>query len=129
MLIAFSLEAVGILMLYYYGNDPLVFVLLSGLVFFAWGEIYSLFPSTCTDTFGTKFGAANAGALYTAKGAAAFLVPLSSMLTAATGSWRAVFIVACVMNVVAALLAWFVIRPVRTALIARANARVAETTT
>jgi len=129
MLIAFSLEAIGILMLYYYGNDPLVFVLLSGLVFFAWGEIYSLFPSTCTDTFGTKFGAANAGALYTAKGTASLLVPLSSMLTAATGSWRAVFLIACVMNAIAALLAWFVIRPVRGALIARTNASVAETST
>lgn len=121
MLIAFSLEAVGILMLFYLGSDPVVFVLLSGLVFFAWGEIYSLFPSTCTDTFGTKFGAANAGALYTAKGVASLLVPLSSKLTAVTGSWRAVFIIACAMNAVAALLAWFVIRPARSALIERAR--------
>jgi len=125
MLIAFSLEAVGILMLYSLGNDPVAFVILSGLVFFAWGEIYSLFPSTCTDTFGTKYAAANAGALYTAKGTASLLVPLSSMLTAATGNWHAVFLVACALNAVAALLAWFVIRPVRTALIERVNASVA----
>ena len=58
-----------------------MFVILSGLVFFAWGEIYSLFPSTNADTFGTKFAAANAGLLYTAKGTASLLVPLSSVLT------------------------------------------------
>jgi len=126
MLIAFSLEAVGILMLYSLGNDPVAFVILSGLVFFAWGEIYSLFPSTCTDTFGTKYAAANAGALYTAKGTASLLVPLSSMLTAATGNWHAVFLVACGLNAVAALLAWFVIRPVRTAYIEQVNASVTE---
>ena len=47
MFIAFALEAVGILALYYYGRDPIMFVILTGLVFFAWGEIYSLFPATC----------------------------------------------------------------------------------
>jgi OFA family oxalate/formate antiporter-like MFS transporter len=128
MLIAFGLESVGIFMLYEFGSDPIAFVILSGLVFFAWGEIYSLFPSTCTDTFGTKYAAANAGLLYTAKGTASLLVPLSSVLTAATGNWHAVFIVACVSNAAAALLAWFVIRPVRTAAILRANASVAEPT-
>ena len=58
-------------------TNPVAFVMLTGLVFFAWGEIYSLFPATCADTFGSKFAAANAGLLYTAKGTAALLVPLS----------------------------------------------------
>ena len=61
MFIAFGLEAVGILALWQFGHDPVLFVVLTGLVFFAWGEIYSLFPSTCADTFGTQFAAANAG--------------------------------------------------------------------
>jgi len=113
MLIAFALESVGILALYRFGQDPLMFVILTGLVFFAWGEIYSLFPSTCTDTFGSKYAAANAGMLYTAKGTASLLVPLSSVLTAMTGNWHAVFIVAAIMNGVAALMAWFVLRPMR----------------
>src|SRR6266852_1846235 len=78
MLIAFGLESVGILALYQFGSDPIAFVILTGLVFFAWGEIYSLFPSTCADTFGSKYAAANAGLLYTAKGTASLLVPLSS---------------------------------------------------
>jgi OFA family oxalate/formate antiporter-like MFS transporter len=113
MFIAFGLEAIGILALYNFGQNPVAFVLLTGLVFFAWGEIYSLFPSTCADTFGTKFAAANAGLLYTAKGTASLLVPLSSVLAAATGSWHTVFIVASVMNALAALMAWFVLRPMR----------------
>jgi MFS transporter, OFA family, oxalate/formate antiporter len=122
MLIAFSLECVGILALYAFGVNPIAFVLLSGLVFFAWGEIYSLFPSTCADTFGTKYAAANAGMLYTAKGTASLLVPLSSALVAATGGWRAVFITAAVLNAVAALLAWFVLRPIRLAHLRAAEA-------
>lgn len=113
MFIAFGLEAIGILLLYNFGQNPVAFVILTGLVFFAWGEIYSLFPSTCADTFGTKFAAANAGLLYTAKGTASLLVPLSSVLAAATGSWHTVFIVASVMNAIAALMAWFVLRPMR----------------
>ena len=67
MFIAFFLEGVGIFALYKLGSDPWWFVVLSGVVFFAWGEIYSLFPSTCTDTFGTKFATTNAGLLYTAR--------------------------------------------------------------
>ena len=113
MLIAFGLEAVGIFALYRYGQDPLHFVILSGLVFFAWGEIYSLFPSTCTDTFGARYATTNAGLLYTAKGTASLLVPLANVLTSATGSWHAVFVVAALMNAVAALMAWFVLRPMR----------------
>jgi OFA family oxalate/formate antiporter-like MFS transporter len=115
MLIAFGLEAIGIMALYTFGREPVAFVILTGLVFFAWGEIYSLFPSTCADTFGAKYAAANAGLLYTAKGTASLLVPLSSVLMAATGTWHSVFIVAAVLNAVAALMAWFVLRPMRRA--------------
>jgi MFS transporter, OFA family, oxalate/formate antiporter len=113
MLIAFGLEAIGIMALSIYGRDPVTFVLLTGLVFFAWGEIYSLFPSTSADTFGTEYAAANAGMLYTAKGTASLLVPLGNVLAASTGSWNAVFVVASVMNAVAALMAWFVLKPMR----------------
>ncbi|HUL42387.1 MAG TPA: oxalate/formate MFS antiporter [Burkholderiales bacterium] len=125
MLIAFGLEAVGIAALYTYGHDPVHFVLLTGIVFFAWGEIFSLFPSTCTDTFGSKFAAANAGLLYTAKGTAALLVPLANVLTRETGSWHAVFLIAAIMNAVAALTAWFILRPMRNAHI-KADALIAQ---
>jgi OFA family oxalate/formate antiporter-like MFS transporter len=124
MLIAFGFEALGIFALYVYGKDPVMFVLLSGLVFFAWGEIYSLFPSTCTDTFGARYATTNAGLLYTAKGTASLLVPLSSVLVSATGGWQSVFVVAAIMNAVAALLAWFVLRPMRRAHKGRVAAQV-----
>src|SRR6266705_3340322 len=98
MLIAFALEAIGIMALSIYGRDPVTFVLLTGLVFFAWGEIYSLFPSTSADAFGTEYATANAGMLYTAKGTASLLVPLGNVLASATGSWTTVFVVASVMK-------------------------------
>ncbi|MCY1359309.1 oxalate/formate antiporter [compost metagenome] len=85
------------------------------MVFFAWGEIYSLFPATCGDTFGPKFAATNAGLLYTAKGTAALLVPFSSVITAATGSWHAVFMVASGMAALTAIMALFVLKPMREA--------------
>src|SRR5262245_23503994 len=57
-------------------------------LFFAWGEIYSLFPAICGDLFGRKFATANYGLLYTAKGTASLLVPLGNVLKATTGSWQ-----------------------------------------
>jgi len=113
MLIAFGLEAIGIYALSMLGHDPVMFVILSGVVFFAWGEIYSLFPSTCTDVYGVKYATTNAGLLYTAKGTASLLVPLGNVLAGATGSWHSVFLAAAAMNLVAALAAPFVLRPMR----------------
>jgi len=113
MFIAFGLEAVGIWALSQFGRDPALFVILSGVVFFAWGEIYSLFPSTCTDVYGVKYATTNAGLLYTAKGTAALLVPLANVLAAASGDWRAVFLVAALMNLAAAIMALAVLKPLR----------------
>ena len=124
MFIAFGLEAFGIWLLSAFGESPVAFVIISGLVFFAWGEIYSLFPSTCTDTFGTKFATTNAGLLYTAKGTASLLVPFGNVLAGATGSWHAVFMIAVVMNLAAALGALFVLKPMRAAHYARIGSRV-----
>jgi OFA family oxalate/formate antiporter-like MFS transporter len=118
MFVAFLLEGCGIFALYLLGSNPVWFVVLSGLVFFAWGEIYSLFPSTCTDTFGTKFATTNAGLLYTAKGTAALLVPYASSIHKATGSWDSVFILAAVLNIAAALLAVGVLKPWRRKVVA-----------
>ncbi|MFL9939561.1 oxalate/formate MFS antiporter [Paraburkholderia graminis] len=119
MFLAFAIEAVGILALSKYGQSPVAFVVLTGIVFFAWGEIYSLFPATCGDTYGPKFAATNAGLLYTAKGTAALLVPFTSVITAATGNWHAVFMLASGMAAAAALLALFVLKPMRRAHAAR----------
>jgi MFS transporter, OFA family, oxalate/formate antiporter len=115
MFIVFSCGALSILGLGFLGNTPLSFIVLGGAVYFTWGEIYSLFPSMCTDAFGTKNAATNAGALYTAKGTASLLVPLANILTTATGNWHAVFVVAAVMNAVAAVAAILVLKPLRAA--------------
>lgn len=113
MFIAFALEGCGIFLLMHYAHDPLLFVLLSGFVFFAWGEIYSLFPSICTDSYGRRFATANYGMLYTAKGTASLLVPLGAWLQQSTGSWDGVFIAVVIADVTAALLALLVVKPMR----------------
>ena len=119
MFIAFFFEGVGIYALLYAANNPVLFVILSGVVFFAWGEIYSLFPATCTDIYGRRFATTNYGMLYTAKGTASLLVPLASVLTAATGSWHAVFYVAAILNIIAAVMALFMLKPMRIKAMAR----------
>jgi MFS transporter, OFA family, oxalate/formate antiporter len=112
MFIAFLIEGLGIIALANLGTNPLMFVLLSGLVFFAWGEIYSLFPSTVTDTFGATYATTNTGLMYTAKGTAALLVPFTSII-AAKGNWHPVFMAAAALNIVAALMAIAVLKPMR----------------
>jgi MFS transporter, OFA family, oxalate/formate antiporter len=119
MFIAFGLEGIGIYALSVFGQDPVLFVILSGLVFFAWGEIYSLFPATTGDTYGVKFAATNAGLLYTAKGTASLVVPYTNKITQWTGSWYTVFIIAAVLNIAAALMALAILKPVRRNFVSR----------
>jgi OFA family oxalate/formate antiporter-like MFS transporter len=119
MFVAFAIEGVGILALAKYGSSPMAFVMLSGLVFFGWGEIYSLFPATVTDTFGAKFATTNTGLMYTAKGTAALLVPVANVVMKKYGSWHPVFMTAATMNIIAALLAIVALKPLRAAYIAR----------
>jgi OFA family oxalate/formate antiporter-like MFS transporter len=113
MFIAFLTEAAGIALLLRLVHVPTMFVVLSGLVFFAWGEIYSLFPAISADLFGRRYATTNYGLLYTAKGTASLLVPMGSWLTAVTGTWMPIFFVAIVFDTTAALLALFVLKPLR----------------
>src|SRR5262249_48409832 len=113
MFIAFLLEGIGIIALANLGTDPILFVVLSGVVYFAWGEIYSLFPATVTDTFGSVYATTNTGLMYTAKGSAAALVPLASVLVDFKGNWHAAFMTAAILNIVAAVLAVTVLKPMR----------------
>jgi OFA family oxalate/formate antiporter-like MFS transporter len=116
MFIAFATAAVMLLTLSVYGRIPVVFVLATAVYFGVFGEIYSLFPATSGDTFGAKFATTNNGMLYTAKGTASLLVPLASLVAANYG-WHAVFIIAVALNATAALMALFVIKPMRRAFI------------
>jgi OFA family oxalate/formate antiporter-like MFS transporter len=113
MCLAFTLEGCAILLLLTLAHIPECFVLLAGLSFFAWGEIYSLFPAVCGDLFGRKYATTNYALLYTAKGTAALLVPLGSALHEATGSWLPIFALAVAFDWLTALLALFVLRPMR----------------
>ena len=117
--LAFAIEGVGIISLANLGTNPVAFVLLSGVVFFAWGEIYSLFPATVTDTFGATYATTNTGLMYTAKGTAALLVPFGNVMAATYGSWHPVFITAAVANLTAAALALLVLKPMRASYSAR----------
>jgi len=113
MTLVFSLGALAYWGLGTLGQTPYMFVLMTALIFFTWGEIFSLFPATCTDTFGAKYATTNAGLLYTAKGTSAWLVPLASWLRESTGTWHAVFVIATLMNLSVAVLALFVLKPLR----------------
>jgi OFA family oxalate/formate antiporter-like MFS transporter len=113
MVIAFGLGGISYMLLGSAAANPWLFVVFAALIFFTWGEIFSLFPSTCTDTFGSKYATVNAGILYTAKGASALLVPFANVIKDATGGWYAVFLTAAIMNFIVVLLAMFVLRPMR----------------
>jgi len=111
MMIGFSLGAAAYFFLYLFGAVPAAFVLCTGLVFFCWGNIFSLFPAMCTNLFGTKYATTNAALLYTAKGAAALLVPLASIVTRITGSWDSVLLVAAGINIIAVFVVALVLAP------------------
>ena len=127
MAIAFTLGGVAYLLLGQFGAEPWLFVLFAALIFFTWGEIFSLFPSTCTDAFGAKYATTNTAFLYTAKGASALLVPFANMIKGQTGSWWSVFLAAAAMNFLVVLLALFALRPLRRAQERRAAATLALT--
>ena len=120
MAIAFILEGIAIFLMLQYRSDPYLLVVLSGLVFFGWGEIFSLFPSTLTDTFGTKYATTNYGFLYMAQGVGSILgAPIAAMIYEATGSWMPVFGLVIGMDVLTGLLALLVLKPLREAWFAR----------
>jgi OFA family oxalate/formate antiporter-like MFS transporter len=113
MFVTFLAEGIGILCLDKYGKDPVYFVLLAGLVFFAWGNIFSIFPALTRDHFGKKYASTNYALLYTAKGCAAFFVPIGSIIALRTGSWSTTLVAAAIANIIAALIMVLLLRPLR----------------
>jgi MFS transporter, OFA family, oxalate/formate antiporter len=127
MALAFSLEAVAILVLFAFITNPALFVVLTGLVFFGWGEIFSLFPATLTDTFGPKYAATNYGFLYIAQGVGSILGgPAAAFLKQATGSWSAVFIAVACLDALTAVLAITALRSLRRRHLRAARERAAS---
>jgi OFA family oxalate/formate antiporter-like MFS transporter len=119
MALAFGLGGVSYWLLGALGHEPWAFVIFAALIFLTWGEIFSLFPSTCTDTFGPKFATVNLSLLYTAKGTSAFLVPVANLIKSSTGSWHMVFVVTALMNFAVVVLALFVLKPLRARMMRR----------
>jgi OFA family oxalate/formate antiporter-like MFS transporter len=123
MLIVFVGEGLALLGLMKFGHNPYAFMTFAALTFLCWGEIFSIFPALVADTFGLKNAAGNAGTMYTAKGTAALLVPLASLLSAG-GNWDRVFMVSALITICAGLCAKFVLAPMRKRLIDSANASI-----
>jgi MFS transporter, OFA family, oxalate/formate antiporter len=120
MAIAFLMEAAAVTLMVMFRDDALVFVILSGVVFFGWGEIFSLFPSTLTDTFGAQHATTNYGMLYVAQGVGSILGgPLAALLREQTGSWLPVFAIIIAMDALTGILALAVLKPMRRAYVAR----------
>ncbi|MET0167967.1 MAG: oxalate/formate MFS antiporter [Vicinamibacterales bacterium] len=114
MFIAFAFEGAAMAVWLLTLGNPLLFVVMSGVVFFGWGEIFSLFPSTLTDTFGTKHATTNYGFLYMAQGVGSVLGgPVAAYLYQATGSWIPIFLIAIAMDLTTAVLAIRVLKPMR----------------
>jgi OFA family oxalate/formate antiporter-like MFS transporter len=120
MAIAFLLEAAAVTLMVLFRDNTVAFVLLSGVVFFGWGEIFSLFPSTLTDTFGAKHATTNYGLLYIAQGIGSILGgPLAALLREQTGSWLPVFAIIIAMDALTGILALALLKPMRRAYTAR----------
>ena len=126
MVVAFGLGSLSYLLISFVGASPWLFVVCAALIFFTWGEIFSLFPSLCADAFGPRYATVNASLLYTAKGTSALLVPFANVIKTATGSWFAVFLTAALMNFLVVLLALFVVKPLRRAQDSASDVLVAQ---
>jgi MFS family permease len=114
MAIAFLMEAAAVTLMLLLRDNALLFVLLSGVVFFGWGEIFSLFPSTLTDTFGAKHATTNYGLLYIAQGVGSILGgPLAALLREQTDSWIPVFAIVIAMDALTGILALVALKPMR----------------
>ena len=113
MVLTFTLGGVFIMGLNRFGSNPVLFVILAALVFFSWGDIYSIFPALTSDQFGRKYATTNYGLMYTAKGCAAFFVPIGGYLAQRTGNWTLTLEIAAGADIVAALLMLLVVRPMR----------------
>ncbi|HTH94442.1 MAG TPA: oxalate/formate MFS antiporter [Rhodocyclaceae bacterium] len=124
MFVVFIGQGLALLGLMHFGHSPLTFVICAALLFMFWGEIFSLFPATCGDTFGSKYASGNAAVLYTAKGTAGLVVPLASYV-AATQSWDHILLPLAIIAICAGIAAKLILAPMRHRFIAAAQKQAA----
>ena len=122
MVLVFTVEGLAIWGLMQFGHSAAGFLIFAPLIFLGYGEIFSLFPAASGDTFGPKYAAANNGFLYTAKGTSSLLIPLANVLKASAGSWVPVLWIAGALPIFAAVLAMFVLSPMRRRMLERVAA-------
>ncbi|HEY2783253.1 MAG TPA: oxalate/formate MFS antiporter [Steroidobacteraceae bacterium] len=127
MVLVFAVEGLAIWGLMQFGHSTTGFLIFAPMIFLGYGEIFSLFPAVCGDTFGPKFAGANNGFLYTAKGTSSLLIPLANVLKSSAGSWVPVLWIAGALPIVAAVLAIFVLQPMRRRMLERVAAEPAVT--
>jgi OFA family oxalate/formate antiporter-like MFS transporter len=113
MFIAFGIQAITIVIWIQFLSHPVLLIVLSGLAYFTWGEIYSLFPAAVADLFGRRYATTNYGVLYTSKGVASILAaPAAAFIAGAFGGWVPVFAAMAVGAAVASVLTLTVLKPV-----------------
>jgi MFS transporter, OFA family, oxalate/formate antiporter len=123
MFIAFLGQALAVVGLLKLITHPVWFVIMTGLCFFGWGEIFSLFPSIVGDLYGKKWATTNYGVVYTAKGLASiFAGPVAAMASVKTGSWMSIFWVMIGCNVIAAFMALAWLKPLASRTVAGSEA-------
>ena len=107
MALAFFLNAACLFLVVTFGRTSgLWFTVTLALTFFTWGEIFSLFPSTCGDWFGSRHATSNYAFLYTAKGVASILGGgVAAALYQQFGSWSAAFYGSAVLALLAGMMA------------------------
>jgi MFS transporter, OFA family, oxalate/formate antiporter len=113
MTLAFAVEAFLIFLMTQIHGHPMLFVLVLPFVFLSWGEIYALFSAITGDVFGPKNATANYGMLYTAKGVSSILAGFGAAALAAyfAGSFVVPYYITAIFDAIAAVLAFFVLRP------------------
>jgi OFA family oxalate/formate antiporter-like MFS transporter len=113
MALAFGVEAVLIFLMTQIHGHPFLFVLVLPFVFLSWGEIYALFSAITGDVFGPKNATANYGMLYTAKGVSSILAGFGAAMMAAyfAGSFTVPYYITAIFDAIAAILAFFFLRP------------------
>jgi OFA family oxalate/formate antiporter-like MFS transporter len=122
MVLVFAVEGLAVWGLMRFGHEPIGFLVFAPLIFLGYGEIFSLFPAVSGDTFGPKYAATNNGLLYTAKGTSSLLIPLANVLKASAGTWVPVLWIAGALPILAAVLAKFVLSPMRRRMLERVAA-------
>jgi OFA family oxalate/formate antiporter-like MFS transporter len=108
MVLTFSLQAICLLLVVAIGSVSAAwFATTLVLVYFTWGQIYSLFPATVGDYFGSRHATSNYAIMYTAKGVASILGGwVAALLYEQSGSWAMGFYGSAVMALVAAGMAF-----------------------